>query len=105
MLNDFSAAIAKKYLNKFVEIYQGDDEDTRYQAELSSTTKSIIYGKIVEVDGQAVMVEIYHDNKKHIIMINAWSIKTICESSRFISLYDAYKADIDLSNMRKKGKI
>lgn len=102
---ELAQVISKKYINKFVEIYQGDDEDTRYQAELSCNTKSIIYGKIVEVDGPAIMVEICHNDKKHIIMVNSWSISSICESSKYICMYDAYIADVDLANLRKKGKL
>lgn len=105
MSSEFASAIAKKYLNKYVEIYQGDSEDTRLQSEINTDTKSVIYGKIVEVDGPAIIISVRNGNKEHEIMINSWSIRTICESSKYISIYDIYRADVDLANLKRKGKV
>lgn len=105
MSNEFAEVIKQKYLGKTVEIYQGQTEDTRLQAETENSTKSVLYGKIVEVIGPAIMLEIRALDKLHTIMINAWSISTICESSKHVSLYDIYWADVDLANQKRKGKI
>ena len=105
MSNEFAEAIKQKYLGKIVEIYQGETQDTRLQAEVENSTKSILFGKVVDVIGPAVILESRHGDKIHTIMINAWSIATICESSIHVSLYDIYWADVDLANQKRKGKI
>jgi hypothetical protein len=105
MSNEFAEVIKQKYLGKIVEIYQGETQDTRLQAEIENSTKSILYGKVVDVIGPAIMLESRRGDKIHIVMINAWSIKTICESSIHVSLYDIYWADVDLANQKRKGKI
>lgn len=105
MSSEFAEVIKQKYLGKIVEVYQGEAQDTRLQAETENSTKSVLYGKVVEVIGPAVMLEIRTKDKVHTIMINAWSIITICESSKHVSLYDIYWADVDLANQKRKGKI
>ena len=80
----FARIIKKYYLGKVVEIYQGDIHDTRLQAEINNDCKTIICGKVLEVSGEAILLEAITKNGTHLVTINTWSISSVCELNKNI---------------------
>jgi hypothetical protein len=86
----FAKAIAKRLLGKMVEIYTSDEHDTLNYAESNRHRNSVIHGKLVEVDGECIILEVTIRDKTNIMYVNSWSVQSICEPKNGLSVWDMY---------------
>jgi hypothetical protein len=106
MPSDYLEVVAKRLMGKIVEVYQGVDhrQHTGY-ADNNHCVKSVILGKLVEVDECCLIVEVTRGKDTGLVYINSWSINTICEPGSGISTEDAHRPSTDIAGNRKRDKV
>src|SRR5271157_1530210 len=93
----FTRAIATRLVGQMVEIYQGNEHNSSIKDGLEERHKSIIYGKLLEIDNECLIVLYTNpDNgKENKVYINSWSVQTIISPANSISCADIYSKDQD----------
>jgi hypothetical protein len=99
-LHGFAAAVLQMYQNEMVEINTGEIRTTHVLDQFSHDIKHLIRGIVVDAVGDAIILDCpvrKGANKR--IMINCWSINSICKYNINHSLSDTYwDADKHKSN-------
>lgn len=105
MSQGFAEVIARKLIGKFVEIYQGDEHYQHNYADYNTEVKTVLTGKLVEVDGECFVVEVVgEDGAVGSVYINSWSIKAICLPKEGITTQEAFRAATKVSQGIKRDK-
>jgi hypothetical protein len=86
----YSETLFKYLKDKNVEVYCGDNSRDQEYADFSVSSKSVIRGKLVNADGNCLMIETTIDNKSNIIYINCRMITAVIEPKNKISIVDVY---------------
>lgn len=95
MEKSFAEIILKRLKNKMIEVYSGDTGTTRQYAQDSVTLKEVIRGKLIDAEGELLVVEVidnYTKNKNH-VYINAWNVKSVVEPKNGLSVTDIYNGE------------
>lgn len=104
-MSDFLESIKEKIIGKYVEIYQGDTHRTLvgYQ-DYTHESKSVLYGKVVSIEGTCLTLEVRRHEKLGQVYINTWSISTLTVPETGISMDDVYWAapEVTHDSARKK---
>lgn len=100
-LHGFAAAILSMYKNQVVEINTGEIKTTHVLDQFSHDIKHLIRGEVVDAYGDAIIIEceVRRGIKKK-ILVNCWSIKSVCKYNPGHSLSDTYW-DSDKHNSNK----
>lgn len=104
MSESFTAIIKRDLLGKNVEVYQGEEHQQHDYADFNNEIKTVIYGKLVEVAGACLILEVKNNNRKGKVYVNSWSVNSITETNN-ITIYEAYSAATDILNKRAKNKL
>lgn len=106
MAADYLKVVAKHLMGKYVEVYEGGNEHGSYDfSEKIRTEKSIIYGKLLDVEGSCLIIEVRKNNKKTgtsyygKVFLNSWNISAICETSTSIS--NVYTSEEELKAKKR----
>ena len=103
MSEEFGAVLKKRLLNKFIEVYQGDTHQslTGY-SDHSHEDKSVIYGKLVDVDGSCLILEVTREGSVGYnvgyVYVNTWSVSSVTVPSSGISMDDVYWASTNVTH-------
>ena len=104
-MSDFLDPIKEKIMGQYVEIYQGDTHRTLTGYEdYSHENKSVIYGKVISIDGTCLTLEIKRLDKVGNVYINTWSICTITVPSCGVSIDDVYWAAPEVTHDAARKK-
>lgn len=104
MSESFAEIIKRDLIGKNIEIYQGDEHHQHDYADFNNEIKTVIYGKLVEVEGACLIVEVKNNNRKGKIYVSSWSISSIVETSN-ITMHEAYSPATDILNKRAKNTL
>jgi len=85
----FCKSVASKLLGKMVEIYQGGQHESVKYAEREINRKTIIYGKLIDVIEECLILEVEDIGE---VYINSWSVQSIVELKNG-SIFDIYNPD------------
>lgn len=94
---EFAKPIAQRLVGKIVEISQSIEHESFICDQFEIRNKSVIRGKLLEVDGELLVV-LYTNIKtgqSNKVYINSWSVATIVEPMNNINLADVYSRDQD----------
>jgi len=89
----FTAAVAKLFINKKVEINTGETRTTQMYADWTTEQKNVIVGVVVDVIGDGIVVDCNTPAGVSRILINGWSVISIKEWNPTIRLKDLYIDD------------
>lgn len=98
MSRGFSKAIATRLIGKMVEVYTGDEFESLMYAEYNTLKYGVIYGKLLEVDDECIILEVTINNKTNLMYINSWPVKTICEPKNGLSTANMIVCVTDVLN-------
>jgi hypothetical protein len=75
---------------KFVEINTNESTTTHLLADFTISQKSIIRGKLLHAVGDSLVIECFVNDRPKLLMINCWSIHSMCELDRNGTIADLY---------------
>jgi hypothetical protein len=79
MSNGFSKVISARLIGKMIEVYTGDEFESLMYSEYNTLKYGVVYGKLIEVDEECIILEVTIGDKTNLMYMNSWQIKTICE--------------------------
>jgi hypothetical protein len=90
-LHGFAAAVLQMYQGELVEINTGEVKTTHVLDQFSHDIKHLIRGTVVDAIGDAIIIDCpLGPGTEKRILINCWSINSICKYHKGHSLSDAY---------------
>jgi hypothetical protein len=101
MSHGFTQALAKHLIGKMVEVYSGDEFETLLYAEYNTNKFAVIYGRLLEIDDECLILEVTFGNKSNKMYINSWQIKTICEPKDGMTTANMIVCVSEINNMVK----
>lgn len=101
MSHGFSTAIASRLIGKMVEIYTGEEFESLMYSEYNTIKYSVIYGRLMEVDGECLILEVTLNGVTNLMYVNSWSIKAICEPKKGLSIANMIICSTEVSNGKK----
>jgi hypothetical protein len=88
----YAEAIASRWEGKIVEIHTGDTRHSQQYVDYTINKKSIIRGKIIAADGDAIVINCLLKNGNTTeAIINGWNIFVITEYNPGTNITDIYR--------------
>jgi len=104
MSEGFADIIKRDLLGKYVEIYQGDEHHQHDYADFNNEIKTVIYGKLLEVEGACLIIEVKRNNHKGKVYVSSWSISSITETKQ-LTMQEAYSPATDILNKKARAEL
>ncbi len=103
MSGEFGKLIKDKIIGKTVEVYQGETHRTLTGYEdFEHEHKSVLFGKVIDIEGTLMTLEVKRNGKVGQVYVNLWSVKTITVPDSGVSIDDVYWPAPEITHERKK---